>query len=445
MAKTSILILDDERRWRGELREVLTDAGLDCTAISFGEVAVETVRQDHGHKIKIVLADELLLEPDVPDGDRQHLQGSDVRKLIYAIRPDIKFIVISQMPLDEAKKHSDPEQAAITALEKRGQLSGGTNVIAMFDKFGLRNPSSSIEEYKKLIQKIRLALGEPKANIKPALFIGLGLERSQYEDLAKVSEIKKGDEFRLHKLCEKYGSDRARYVDKFLREQAFGKGVKQFLEVLAQEATGSKKPERNLDHGTVKYICTFIRKPNSARLLPSPIKVGSSEFRVFFMLAYRAEKGESPLIREEDYVYKDRRGQVSNLGAGISQYSLNQSAADAYGAIDDSDDNDDISFELDEEMQRYVAEDMAYEFDKSSGRRKQKAEIVKEQSKLKLPVTRARAYLKKDTQETATLELQTEIDSETGKACVIYVPTFITGIILYPVDREVTPQAIAKK
>ena len=428
MVKTSILILDDEKRWRGELREVLTDAGFDCSTISLGEVAVETVRQDHGHKIKLVLADELLLEPDVPDGDRQHYQGSDVRKRIHTLRPDIKFIIISSMPLIESRQHSDPEQAAIAALAKRDELSDGANVIAMFDKVGLENPKTSQERYKILIQKIRLALGEPKANIKPALFIGLGIERSQYEDLAKVSEIKKGDEFRLHKLCEKYGSDRNRYVDKFLREQAFGQSVKQFLEALAQEAAASKKPERNLDHGLVKYIRTFIRKPNSAKLLPSSIKVGSSEFRVFFMLAYRAEKGESPLIREADYVYEDRRGQISNLGAGISQYSLNQSAADPYSVIDDS------SFELDDEIQRHLAEEITYEFDKSSNRRTQKAEITKEQSKLKLPVKRARESLEKDA--LGTLVLQNELD-ETGKICVIYVPTFITGIILYPVDKEV--------
>jgi len=433
MAKPSILIFDDERRWRYELQGVLRDAGMDCDAVALGEVAIETVRQDHGHKIKLVLADELLLEPDVPDGARQHCQGSDVRKKINGFRPDIRFIVISDLPRLAALEHNESEQAAIAALAKRDELSDGVNVIAMFDKVSLASPKTSQDRYKALIKRIRDALGEPKANIKPALYIGLGIERSQYEEMAKESAIKKGEEFRLYQLSEKHSSDRRRCVDEFLRKKAFGKGVKQFLEALAQEAVGAKKPERTLDYGPVKYIRTFIRKPNSTKLLPSSMKVGSSEFRVFFMLAYRAEKGESALIREKDYIYEERKGQVPGVGAGVSQYSLNQSAGDAYGFIDESEDSPE------ELIQRYVAEDVVYEIDKGSGRRKRKAEITKEQSKLKLPIMRARDYLKE--QGLGTLNLESEVDNSSEKLGVIYVPEgFVTGIILYPVDVEAVPK-----
>jgi CheY-like chemotaxis protein len=439
-----ILILDDERRWRGELREVLTDAGFDCMAVSEGKVAVETVRGDLSHKIKLVLADELLLEPDVANGERQHYQGSDVRKRIHVMRPDIQFIVISDLPRLASLEHQDPEQAAIAALAQKDRLSDGANVITMFDKISLANPKTAHDRYKVLIKKIRSVLGETKANIKPALFIGLGIDRSKYEELATAAGIKNGDEFRLYKLCEKYGGDRSRYVDEFLRKNAFEKGIKSFLEVLAQEGAGAKQPERKLDFGLVQYIRTFIRKPNSAKLMPASMKVGSSEFRVFFMLAYRAEKGETPLIREQDYVFEDRKGQVTDLGMGISQYSLSQSTGDAYDAIDDGEDldRDDFFGDRYELAQRQVAEDTAYEFDKSNGRRKQKAEISKPQSKLKLPVKRARDYLNKE--NLGTLELHNEAHGDADKLSVNYVATFSTGIILYPVDSVAIP-AIAPK
>jgi CheY-like chemotaxis protein len=443
MAKSPIspiLILDDERRWRGELREVLTDAGFDCMAVSEGEVAVETVRGDLGRKIKLVLADELLLQPDIPNGERQHYQGSDARKHIHANRPDIQFIVISDLPRLASLEHQDPEQAAIAALAQRDELSDGANVIAMFDKIGLANPKTAQARYKKLIEKIRPVLGETKANVKPALFIGLGIDRSKYEELATAAGIKNGNDFRLYRLCEKYGSDRSRYVDEFLRKQAFEKGIKPFLEVLAQEGAGAKQPERKLDFGLVQYIRTFIRKPNSAKLLPASMKVGSSEFRVFFMLAYRAEKGDTPLIREQDYVFEDRKGQVTDLGTGISEYSLNQSTGNAYDAIDDSEDldRDDFSGDRHELAQRQVAEDTAYEIDKSSGRRRQKAKISKPQSKLKLPVKRARDYLKKE--NLGTLDLHNEAHGDAEKLSVNYVATFSTGIILYPVDPIAIPE-----
>jgi CheY-like chemotaxis protein len=442
MAKPSlsqILILDDERRWRGELREVLTDAGFDCLAVSDGEVAVETVRGDWGFKIKLVLADERLLEPDVPNGDRQHFQGCDARKHIHAMRSDIQFIVISDLPRLAGLEHSDPEQATIAALTQRGELSEGANVIAMFDKIGLANPQTSQDRYKVLIKKIGLALGETKANHQPALFIGLGIDRDKYEDLAKVAGIKNGDDFRLHKLSEKYGGDRSKNVDEFLRTQAFEKGVNVFLELLAKEGAGAKKPERKLDFGSVKCIRMFIRKPNSAKIQQSSMKVGSSEFRVFFRLAYRAEKGHTPLIREQDYVFEERKGQATDLGAGISQYSLNQSIGSAYDQIDDA---DDLSSDPNELAQRHVADDMANEFDNASGRRRQKARISKEQSKLKLPVKKARDYLKKE--NLGTLELQNEVYGDSEKLTVNYVAKFSTGIILYPVDKEAPPAIVPK-
>jgi CheY-like chemotaxis protein len=439
-----ILILDDERRWRGELSLVLTEAGFDCTAVADGEVAVETVRGDLGRKIKLVLADELLLEPDVPNGERQHYQGSGVRKRIHAIRPDIQFIVISDLPRIKDRECRDREEGRAAFTAQRDELTDAPNVIAMFDKMNLENPETSQARYEVLKKKIRSVLGETKANLKPALFIGLGIDRSQYENLAKVAGIKNGDDFRLHKLCEKYGSDRSRYVDEFLRKNAFEKGIKPFLEVLAQEGAGAKQPERKLDFGLVQYIRTFIRKPNSAKLLPASMKVGSSEFRVFFMLAYRAEKGDTPLIRERDYVFEDRKGQVTDLGMGISEYSLSQSIGNAYDAIDDAEDfdRDDFSFDRHELAQRQVAEDTAYEIDKSSGRRKQKAEISKPQSKLKLPVKRARDYLNKE--NLGTLELHNEAHGDADKLSVHYVATFSTGIILYPVDPVAIP-AIAPK
>jgi hypothetical protein len=413
-------------------------------AISEGEVAVEKVRGDLGRKIKLVLADELLLAPDVPNGERQHYQGSDVRKRIHAIRPDIQFIVISDLPRLASLEHQDPEQAAIAALAQRDELSDGANVIAMFDKIGLANPKTSHDRYKVLIKKIRSVLGETKANIKPALFIGLGIDRPYYEELAKAAGIKNGDDFRLYKLFEKYGGDRKKDVEEFLRKQAFEKGIKPFLELLAQEGAGAKKPERKLDFGSVKCIRTFIRKPNLAKIQESSMKVGSSEFRVFFMLAYRAEKGDTPLIREQDYVFEDRKGQVTDLGMGISQYSLNQSTGNAYDAIDDGEDldRDDFSGDRHELAQRQVAEDTAYEFDKSSGRRRQKAEISKPQSKLKLPIKRARDYLKKE--NLGTLDLHNEAHGDAEKLSVNYVATFSTGIILYPVDPVAIP-AIASK
>jgi CheY-like chemotaxis protein len=442
MAKSSIspiLILDDERRWRGELREVLTEAGFECTPVADGEVAVQTVARDLGQKIKLVLADELLIEPDVPNGKRQHYQGSDVRKRIHAIRPDIQFIVISDLPRLASLEHQDPEQAAIAALAQRDQLSDGANVIAMFDKIGLASLNTSHDRYKVLIKKIRSVLGETKTNIKPALFIGLWIDRSKYEELATAAGIKNGDDFRLHKQCEKSGRDRRGIeVEKFLREHVFKKGIKTFLKVLAQESSVAKKPIRPLDDDLVKYISTHIRKPNSAKLYPASLGVGTDAFRVLCMLAYRSEKGdENPSMREEDYPYKPCKGQVVDLGMGVSEYSLSQSTDDAYDAIDNIDEGDRIYSDSNDLAQQQVAEEIAYEYDKSSGRRRQKARVSKPQPPLKGAIHAARRYLEKE--KIGEIETQMAAPSDSDKLSAIYVAKFITGIILYPLDSETAP------
>jgi CheY-like chemotaxis protein len=436
----SILILDDERRWRGELSQVLMEAGFECDTIADGGMAIETVRGDLGHKIKLVLADELLLEPDVLNGERQQYQGAGVRKRILAIRPDIKFIVISDLPLIKDRECGDREQGRAAFIAQRDKLAYEPSVIRMFDKMSFENPETSQALYEVLKQTIRVVLGETKANIKPpALFISLWIDRAKYEEFAKEAGIKNGDDFRLYKYCEKSGRNlRGVEVEKFLKNHAFEKGIKPFLEVLAQEGAGAKKPIRSLE-----YIGTHIRKPNSAKLYPASLSVGTDAFRVLCMLAYRAEKGaENPSIGEEDYKYKARKGQVVDLGMGIGEYSLRQSTGDAYDAIDDIDDGDRIYFDPNDLAQRQVAEEIAYEYDKSSGRRIQKAEVSKPQSPLKGAIHAAREYLKKE--KIGIIDTQMAALGDSDKLTAIYVAKFITGIILYPLDSETAP-AIARK
>jgi CheY-like chemotaxis protein len=461
MARSStppILILDDELQWRGVLSQALTEAGFSCRAVGDGEEAVEIVRRDFGQKIKLVLTDELLLvEPDNPNSDKQHCQGCGVRKDIHELRPDIQFIVISDVPRQVSLEYQDPEQAAIAALAKKDELSDGPEVFAMVDKIGLKDLKTSQDRYAKLIQKIRSVLGGTKdKNIKPpALFISLGIDPSEYEKLETAAGIKKGDDFRLYKHVDKSGSNRRGIeVEKFLKQNGFKDGIKAFLEILVKEGSGgkdstrslnntldkegseSKNLTRNPDNSLVKCISIQIRKPNKTLVLAKDIKVGSSEFRVFFMLAYRAEKGETPLIRERDYVFEQRKGQATDLGMGIGEDTLRQ----AMGATYDDEDYDPDEFlgNRHELVQRQVAEDIAYEIDKFSGRRKQKAEISKPQSKLKAPVTRTNKYLK-------AKGLGEIVHNSSDKLSAYYEATYTTGIILYPVDPDTIPAIPQKK
>jgi DNA-binding NtrC family response regulator len=123
MARSStppILILDDELQWRGVLSQALTEAGFGCRAVGDGEEAVEIVRRDFGQKIKLVLTDELLLvEPDNPNSDKQHCQGCGVRKDIHELRPDIQFIVISDVPRLVSLEIKTPNKLLSLLLPKK--------------------------------------------------------------------------------------------------------------------------------------------------------------------------------------------------------------------------------------------------------------------------------------------------------------------------------------
>lgn len=88
MAKSKVLIVDDEAIVRESIKDWLTDAGYEVTTAETGEEAqVMMSRQDFG---------VVILDIRLPGKT-----GIEVLKEVKAVKPDIKSIIITAYPSEE--------------------------------------------------------------------------------------------------------------------------------------------------------------------------------------------------------------------------------------------------------------------------------------------------------------------------------------------------------
>jgi len=97
MARTRILILDDERDWLYRHKGWLEEAGFECIATQLAEEAVAIALEDPS--IQIAIIDEIL----EINGLKQDMQGSDVRDEIRKQRSNIQFIIVTYSPQFKAE------------------------------------------------------------------------------------------------------------------------------------------------------------------------------------------------------------------------------------------------------------------------------------------------------------------------------------------------------
>ena len=452
MLKSSVLVLDDKDYWIAQLKFQLEEIGeFRCLYSRTGQETINKIKEDYKQEIKIVLTDELLLVDGEDDGEKQRYQGKDVRKEIYKIRPDIQFIVISDLPYRIAKEIGDFNQGILKAMQLTAELSQDEGVIGMLDKPSLENSTTSKQKYQWLFKTIREALGEAAAPKKPGIYIGLGLPRSSYTSLIQEIGLTDKSGIRLYEYLEKSleraSSDgkktleqaqRRQLVNKFLRERSGIKpNIKEFL-----SSVPSKKHEREalVRQLPLRIDRILTRKVNSNRFSYEKVDISSMKFRTLIILAMRSECGDSPTISEVDYIYPKRQPKaIEDTGlVGISEYSRHNAIESPYQNLDDFDryDSND-SFETENHLrEQQVMKDTAYEWKSDSLAQKATIRSARNSSPLKTAISRLNEEFREQKfgqLENISVEVKINGEQQTVNG---YRPSFQTGIILYPFDDE---------
>jgi hypothetical protein len=431
MSKHPVLILDDKDEWLGQLNLYLSEEGFRCLLSRTGQDAIDKVKQDYSHSIKVMISDELLLVNGEDDGERQQYQGKDVRQAIHKIRPDIQFIVISDLPYREAKKTADIDIGYRKAMQMTADLSQGDGVIAMVDKFSLQSPEIKQEKYQWLFKVIRNAQGEAPTSKKAGLYIGFAVPQTRYQKMFETLGIKPATEIQLHDYHSHYNkilanqgvdSDRGKFVNDFLRKSGITPNMKEFLESIPEKKQEKENFIQNLPY---RIDQVFKRKMNSNRLVRQAIDIQSSRFRILMILARKSEIGTNIVITEQDYPYGKRTTKITDLGnVGLSQYSLEN-------AIDINSSSD---LQPTDRFVDLVSEDIAFQYDGSEKTRKVKSTIRRENSSN--PLKTAISRFNKELVEEKFGQFD-RISVPLGDKTVSgWQPSFQTGIILYPSQSE---------
>jgi CheY-like chemotaxis protein len=426
MADHPILVLDDKDDWIAQLKFHLEEEGFHCLYSRTGEDAIAQIKQDYHHRIKVMMTDELLLVDGDDDGERQRYQGSDVRREVHKIRPDIKFIVISDLPYRQAKQISDIDKGMRKAMQLTSELSQGKGVIAVLDKISLGSPETKREKYQWLFDAIRQTQGEVSAPKKAGLYIGIGIPESQYRQLLSALNINNKTEIRLHEYYDKFIEqeggeyDRRRLIDVFLRKSGIAPNVKDFLASIPEKKQDKEQFIQNLPY-RIDYI--FKRKMNSNRLTRQSIDIHSSRFRILMILGRKSEIGDDVVVTEQDYPYGKRLPKVQELGnMGISQYSY-ENAIDA--------ENCDDAYTA-QEFSELTNHDAAYTYDAVDNRRKAQSSIKSSSSSN--PLKTAISRLNKDLKAEKFGQLNSISVAVKEQSINGWQPSFQTGIILYPIE-----------
>jgi CheY-like chemotaxis protein len=415
----SILILDDKERWIAEISYKLRDAGFNCHECLTGKEAIQAIKDDHKQKIKLVLTDELLLVEGDDDGERQQHQGKDVRNQIRKVRPEMKFIVISDLPFKQALEIDDPIQQINAGIQGAAEFTQEPNVVAFFNKITMEASASRQNEYSRLVKVVNDELGDPKPVGKPGVFIGIGLPRERFQAMVADMGHSNRTEIRLHEYLEHFEKsngqiDRKKIIGQFLQQCGLSPDIRDFLADISKKKKKKEKGEL-LDQLSVKLDKVFLRKPNTSKLIhDNSVDITGSTFRVYAVLAWRSERGEAPRITSEDYSYQKREARIiEDLGlAGIGEDSLTQSQ----GGENSQESLDNIAGEI-----VYTGGSV------TKGPRPS--------NPLKVAICRLNTELKEHNIGRFNLA-STDLSNNDRDITTVYQPTFQTGIMLYPVDPD---------
>lgn len=137
-AKIKVLILDDEEKWLKEHSYQLSQRGYDTVCTRYAKEALEIIKNDTDKKIKAVIIDEILYEPNKIN-QLQTKTGTDVLCEIKKIRSDIVRIMVSAAP--EKKRGSE------NVLKEDRRLQKYSDKV--FPKCELNDDYSPLIEYLK--------------------------------------------------------------------------------------------------------------------------------------------------------------------------------------------------------------------------------------------------------------------------------------------------------
>lgn len=331
MAKARILILDDETDWVARHKYWLEESGFECIYTQSADEAVEIALADTS--IKVALIDEILMT----NGQKQDLQGQDVRDEIRNQRRDVQFIVVTYLPQLKAKEEPDTDQALHVFSKASKSLERESQVAAVFHKRHLENKKEQDNEYKCLIQEIKQILEPQPSTTKKAVQVVLP---SLWVVLSVIGEFFEGLDDRKRKKPREFFNEFS--SESVLEPSQLNSLVKTFWNQVRDIEKGSQPSSRSSVKPTQQTFqilskAIYFKTPGVNQLkelrLREPrrknrplIKPTTRSFQILEFLAWKVERGEAKSISEDEYrkFICDEPIQVSNsnkgLGAAISKY-----------------------------------------------------------------------------------------------------------------------------
>lgn len=141
-SKITILILDDDQTWLDKHSERLKSYGFKFYSTQYAEEAIEKAEEDPS--IRFGLIDKLLLVPN--SKNHQDIQGKGVVDAIHLNKPEMKFIMVTDQVIRQAKGNLKVYREMVDELQIPGV------VLEVIDKDEIEgNPD---KQYKRILDLI---------------------------------------------------------------------------------------------------------------------------------------------------------------------------------------------------------------------------------------------------------------------------------------------------
>ena len=314
MARTRILILDDERDWLYRHKGWLEEAGFECIATQLAEEAVAIAIEDPS--IQIAIIDEIL----EVDGLKQDMQGSDVRDEIRKQRSDIQFIIVTYSPQfkseDRAKERDRNISDIAVLLDEQRKLERESQVIHVFHKRHFDNKQTQNTEYKYLIQEINRLLrasqpvnvGQVNQIILPSLWVILTVSGDFFSGLEGRKRQKPRDFFQDNfssqsKLEPSKINELVRVFARQMRELDKSNRHKDSIDALSKQPKFQilKRALYSKKLGGKELKELRLSKPGSRKYFQPLIKPNTRLFSILEFLAWKVEGCGEKSISEDEF------------------------------------------------------------------------------------------------------------------------------------------------
>jgi ActR/RegA family two-component response regulator len=148
----TILILEDTEEDRKQIKNILTKH-FKVFATEYSETALIEARKNKNLKFGII--DEVLFEND--QQSRQRFQGIDAIKRLGKDRPDMRFIILTNQIIDQAKVNND---TISTFAERFDKYLANENVVDVIHKQQYKDDRGNYRGsiYNRIIDKIKLLI-----------------------------------------------------------------------------------------------------------------------------------------------------------------------------------------------------------------------------------------------------------------------------------------------